>query len=295
MWNATNVWDIRDKGKVIDGADESAQVLLVVVLKYNFHCQHQYKASSWASPASRWPAASSPWGDQAWQRPPSCTIPACPCHCQSWTWRKSMIHRGPEENQIIWLPEFVVIVHPGLEALLIVVGSVLQGVGGEADEVEVSLHEVQDQTFPSHLERVIDRFFVQVFNSSRTCLSSVETSYFHFDSMMASLIFWRPVPFGLGPQMSITRSIFRFASTIAGYFSTSSLITSNSPWIERWWSSYHHNLYHPYHLNEGIIVILAFGKWTFKLLLDQISHRVFWHQVNLFHLPDGTQRLSFEL
>lgn len=49
------------------------------------------------------------------------------------------------------MPELVVVVHPGLEALLVVVGPVLQGVGGEADEVEVTLHEVEDQTFPADL------------------------------------------------------------------------------------------------------------------------------------------------
>ena len=43
------------------------------------------------------------------------------------------------------------VVHPGLEALLVVVGPVLEGVGGEADEVEVTLHEVEDQTFPADL------------------------------------------------------------------------------------------------------------------------------------------------
>ena len=55
-------------------------------------------------------------------------------------------------NQIIELPELVVVVHPGLEALLVVVGPVLQGVGGKADEVEVTLHEVQDQAFPTNLD-----------------------------------------------------------------------------------------------------------------------------------------------
>ena len=55
-------------------------------------------------------------------------------------------------NQIIELPELVVVVHPGLEALLVVVGPMLQGVGGKADEVEVTLHEVQDQAFPTNLD-----------------------------------------------------------------------------------------------------------------------------------------------
>ena len=43
------------------------------------------------------------------------------------------------------------LVHPGHEGLLVPRGSVLQGVGGEADEIEVSLHEVEDQRLPGHL------------------------------------------------------------------------------------------------------------------------------------------------
>ena len=55
-------------------------------------------------------------------------------------------------DEIIELPELVVVVHPGLEALLVVVGAVLQGVGSKADEVEVTLHEVKDQAFPANLD-----------------------------------------------------------------------------------------------------------------------------------------------
>ena len=39
------------------------------------------------------------------------------------------------------------------------------------------------------------------------------------------------------------------------------------------------------HLNEGIVVILTFGKWAFKLLLDKIRHCVLRHQIYLLHLP----------
>ena len=109
-------------------------------------------------------------------------------------------------NEIFKLPELIVVVHPGLEALLVVVGPVLEGVGGKADEVEVTLHEVQDHAFPTNLHSC-DQFCknnVKGGDWLRTCLSSGETSYFHFDSMIASLMFWRPVPFGVGPQMSIT-------------------------------------------------------------------------------------------
>ena len=55
-------------------------------------------------------------------------------------------------DEIIELPELVVVVHPGLEALLVVVGAVLQGVGSKADEVEVTLHEVKDQALPANLD-----------------------------------------------------------------------------------------------------------------------------------------------
>ena len=50
------------------------------------------------------------------------------------------------------LPELIVIVHPGLEALLIVGRPVLQRVGSKTDQVEVPLHEVQDQTLPADLQ-----------------------------------------------------------------------------------------------------------------------------------------------
>ena len=61
------------------------------------------------------------------------------------------------------------------------------------------------------------------------CLSSGATSYFHLVSMMHSLRFCRPEPLGAGPQISITRSTIFLPSTAPGSFSSSSLMTSNSP------------------------------------------------------------------
>ena len=97
------------------------------------------------------------------------------------------------------------IVHPGLEALLVVGRPVLQRVGSKTDQVEVPLHEVQDQALPTNLLDDIDSSIrIPTLIQEQTCLSSVETSYFHFDSMIASLMFCSPVPFGVGPHMSIT-------------------------------------------------------------------------------------------
>ena len=39
------------------------------------------------------------------------------------------------------------------------------------------------------------------------------------------------------------------------------------------------------HLNERIVVILTFGERAFELLLDEVCHCVFRHQVDLLHLP----------
>ena len=48
----------------------------------------------------------------------------------------------------------IVVVHPGLEALLVVGRPVLQRVGSKADQVEVPLHEVQDQALPANLQMI---------------------------------------------------------------------------------------------------------------------------------------------
>ena len=47
--------------------------------------------------------------------------------------------------------QFFVIIHPGAEGSVVSVRTLLYGVGGETDQIEISLHEVEDQSLPANL------------------------------------------------------------------------------------------------------------------------------------------------
>merc|ERR1719370_2010183 len=162
---------VRDEGKVVDGPDQDAQVLFVVVGKHQL--LEMLKLGGIDRPV------------------PLELVLAL------------LDHR----------PQLLVLVHPGGEGLLVAARSVLQGIGGEADEVEVALHEVQDKRLPGDL----------------LVLGGHVVLPLGLDDALPQVLNARAL--GEGSANIDHRSIFFLPSTVAGTFSSSSLMTSNSPLI----------------------------------------------------------------
>merc|ERR1719320_593860 len=198
---------VRDEGKVVDGPDQDAQVLFVVVGKHQL--LEMLKLGGIDRPV------------------PLELVLAL------------LDHR----------PQLLVLVHPGGEGLLVAARSVLQGVGGEADEVEVALHEVQDERFPGNL-LVLGGHVV--------------------------------LPLGLNdalPQVLNARALWEGSANIDHPINLLFAFNCGRHFLKQLFDDVKLSL------DKRVVIVLTLGEGAFELLVDEVIHGRLGDKINVLHLP----------
>ena len=148
------------------------------------------------------------------------------------------------------------VIHPGHKGLLVSGRSELQGVGGEADEIEVSLHEVEDEGLPRDL-------FV----------------------LGGHVI----LPLGLNdalPQVLGSGTLGEGPADVNDPVNLLLSLDTSGKFLEKLLDDIELSL------DEGILIILRLGEGTLELLEDQIVNCGLGHQVYGLHFPKMKQTIS---
>lgn len=149
------------------------------------------------------------------------------------------------------------------------------------------LHKVQNHLFPYNLLLLWSHIILPFgFDYALSQILELEMTRAKKDEFSILSHTWSPVPLGVGPQMSMTLSIFFFPAAAPGscgsnnisYSVIDELILSNSHRGKQFFDDV------KLALDEWIIVVLVLGQWRLKVLVNQIGDALIRNEFNIDQL-----------